>query len=351
MNRNTTIDFIKFFAMIFIVYIHANAFENVNILGVEGKKIDLIIDTFARFGVPFFFMVSGYLVVNQVQNRGGKYFTGYIFKLVKLYVAWFLFFIFYDLLMKIINEGFKTGVLWDYVASYNSLEVFYYGAGHTQYHLWYLLAAIWGMVIFSIFYYFQKTNILFFISLTLYLIGLLDQSYSGIYNLYFNSRDGIFFGLFYITLGAMFAQSKNTIGFSYRIKPAVWLVTFFGLSFIQVVERVVTIYWMNGKEGNYFISTIPIVIVLFLFIINKPDIGKGSWVNYIGKQTVGIYVVHTAVINITNQLIDYWELNYFREHLLWGILFTPYIFFFSYATYMTIQKLKKEALLRLKKNA
>ncbi len=350
MNRNTTIDFVKFFAMIFIVYIHASSFEQVSLFGIEGEKIHLTIDTFARFGVPFFFMVSGFLVVNQVDKRGGKYFTNYVWKLVKLYAAWFLFFVAYDLVFKIIDEGLSSPVIVEYFRSFTPLQIFYYGAGHSQYHLWYLLAAIWGMIIFAIFYYFNKMNLLLLFSFLLHLLGMFNQSYSGIYNFELNSRDGVFFGLFYITLGAVFAKNQKIKDLSTKIKPHVWLYAFFGFSLLQLVERVYLMYWMDGKEGNYFMFTILVSISLFMFVISKPNIGEGSWVNSIGKKTVGIYVAHPVILNLTNRFTDYWEINFIRDELWWGILLTPYFFFAAYVLYILLQKVKTTTIHRLKRN-
>ncbi|UOQ94490.1 acyltransferase [Halobacillus shinanisalinarum] len=341
MKRISSIDFIKFIAMFFIVYIHSHSFKEVDLFGIEGDRIDFLIDTFARFGVPFFFMVSGYLVVKQVERKGGGYFPKYVGTLIHLYVAWFLFFFLYDLVMVILDKGFKSEPIIEYISTFLTFDIFYYGAGHTQYHLWYLLAATWAMILFALFYYFGKIELLLVVSFILYVVGLFDQSYSGIYDLSLESRDGAFFGIFYITLGGIFGKyQSHFITISRRFKPWVWALVFIGFSLLQVVEREITAHGLDGNSGNYFISTILVAVTLFMFIFSMPNIGEESLVNKIGKNTVGIYVIHTVIMDITNRLVDFVGLSVIREHLLWGLLFTPYLFIVSYLIYMSLQRLK-----------
>jgi len=61
MERNYAIDYFKFFAIFFIVCIHTTPFRGSELWGFDGNSINGIINTFARFGVPFFFVSSGFL--------------------------------------------------------------------------------------------------------------------------------------------------------------------------------------------------------------------------------------------------------------------------------------------------
>lgn len=69
MERNYSIDFIKFFATVFVVCIHVNPSHDDFFLGNQENVLDVIVDTFARFAVPFFFIVSGYLFMNKIQKH------------------------------------------------------------------------------------------------------------------------------------------------------------------------------------------------------------------------------------------------------------------------------------------
>ncbi|WP_158290503.1 acyltransferase family protein [Halobacillus salinus] len=82
MERNYAIDYFKFWAIFFVVCIHTSPFSGVNILGVEGHYLNLLIKTFARFGVPFFFVVSGFLFGQKIltSNNTGDYFNKYFLR-------------------------------------------------------------------------------------------------------------------------------------------------------------------------------------------------------------------------------------------------------------------------------
>jgi surface polysaccharide O-acyltransferase-like enzyme len=87
MSRNYTIDLIKFFAMYFIVAIHTSPFKEIQIGVISGANINFVINTFARFAVPFFFIVSGYFfgAKNFKSNFTSNHFKKYIFNLLLLY--------------------------------------------------------------------------------------------------------------------------------------------------------------------------------------------------------------------------------------------------------------------------
>lgn len=64
-ERNHSIDFIKFFAILFIylfiIIIHANPFKGTDVWVVNDDNIDFILDTLGGVAVSSFFMTSGYL--------------------------------------------------------------------------------------------------------------------------------------------------------------------------------------------------------------------------------------------------------------------------------------------------
>lgn len=66
MERNYAIDFFKGLAIYFVVLIHTNPFTGARLFGIEGERIDFVIDTVARFAVPLFFAVSGYLLASKM---------------------------------------------------------------------------------------------------------------------------------------------------------------------------------------------------------------------------------------------------------------------------------------------
>jgi len=90
MKRNYAIDFIKFFAILAVVFIHT--FPSDNQMGY------FVLDNLSRFAVPFFFVASGYLFGLKVSDNtlSFAYFKKYITKILKIYVSWLIFYAGYD---------------------------------------------------------------------------------------------------------------------------------------------------------------------------------------------------------------------------------------------------------------
>lgn len=266
MERNYSIDFVKFFAIFAVVCIHTGTLSGVQFGAINGDEADFIIDILGRFAVPFFFVASGYLFIQKINTIDSTkqqftYFKKYTLKLAKLWTAWFAFYFMYDLAINYIETEKSVQALQamfqEYLASYITWETLYYGAGHTQYHLWFLLALIWSTVILFIFTKFKLLRVLFIISLGLNIYGLFGQSYSSFFEVTLNTRDALFMGLFYTTLGGVVAKYAGHVkDFATKIPAFVYIGIIIVFSLVQVLEAYYTIKIMEGNGQNYFLSTI-----------------------------------------------------------------------------------------------
>ncbi|WP_099159449.1 acyltransferase [Virgibacillus ndiopensis] len=351
MERNYSIDFVKFFAIFFVVCIHTGTFIGVEIGSIHGDDIDFVIDTFARFAVPFFFVASGYLFVQKINSitntrKQFAYFKKYTIKLTKLWLAWFVFFFLFDLIIQFIETEKTTQALksmfMDYLASYYNWEILYYGAGHTQYHLWFLLALIWSVILLFIFVKIRLLPLLIVVSLCLNIYGLFGQSYSAFYEVTLDTRDALFFGLFYVALGGGFgAYAKQLRTVANRIPTIVYISLLIILSIVQIVEGYITLKIFEGSAQNYFIATIPLTILLFLTIIKHNQVGKNTLISKIGANAVGIYVSHVFIMEAIRILINRYNLTEIQETVFWKIAFTPFVFIIAYLFYAGLQRAKK----------
>ncbi|WP_161493814.1 acyltransferase [Virgibacillus necropolis] len=354
MERNYSIDFVKFFAIFFVVIIHTNTVSGIEVENMSGSRIDFLIDSFARFAVPFFFITSGYLFMQKMisihNNNDGSafkkqlaYFKKYIIKLVNLYISWFVFYFLFELWINFIetekNMEALSSMFKEFIAGFSLIDIIYYGSNAPQQHLWFLLALIWSIIIVFIFVKLRLLKILFVISIFLHIYGLLGQSYSMFYEVSYNTRDALFFGLFYIALGAIFAKFNEPIKvFANRILNIEYILFLVVLSFLQVMESFVTMKMLNGNGQNYFIATIPLIIVLFLAFIKHPNVGKGSFISKIGANAVGIYVSHIFIMEIIRHSMYRFGLSEFQGTVLWRIIFTPAVFIIAYFFYAGLQK-------------
>jgi surface polysaccharide O-acyltransferase-like enzyme len=345
MERNYAIDYMKFYAIFAVILIHAGPFEEISLLGMDGYYLNFVIDTLSRFSVPYFFISSGYLFGRKIMlgNNESAYFSRYTTKLVKIFACWFVFYFLYDLVVKILFQSLNIksiSEIFTYINENVRMEVFVYGAS-SGYQLWYLVALIWSILILFIFLNVNRLNLLLFTSLILNLIGLFGQSYSGLISLPLNTRDGIFFGLLYTTLGAFIAKHQGFIRQTLsKVNPRLLIVIVLISTLLLLVERSVTVFLLEGEIGDYFILTLPITLSLFLLTIIRPDLGKDSIFTMIGKESVGIYVIHVFFIKVINLIVEINGFSVVYETVIWHILFTPIVFILSYTFYSSLQKTK-----------
>ncbi|MCQ6276847.1 acyltransferase [Bacillus sp. V3B] len=339
-----SIDLLKFFAIIFVVCIHSNPFIRVKIY--EDFDINFFIDVFARFAVPVFFVTSGFLIGQKILEGKNinEYFNKYTWKIVTIFLSWTAFYFIYDILVRL-NSYRQTGEKTEiekYINRFFSLDTLWYTPNGTPYHLWYLVALIWSLIILYFFIKHKKLNLLLVLSLGFNLVGLLGQSYSVIFDLSKNTREALFFATFYLTLGYWIGFNLNKIrGNLLRVNPLIYLWLFFIFSGLQILESVLLVKKFGfGRAENYYLSTVFLVVSLFLFALTKPNIGKGSWLSKVGKNSLGIYVIHVFFINLIRRLLPE-ELLFIRETFWWHLLYTPALIVISYFAYEIIQIVKR----------
>lgn len=343
-ERYYSIDFMKFFAIFAVVCIHTRPFENTYLGEFNGYNITLFINTISRFAVPYFFMTAGFLFGKKMVESNNKRndFKVYLYKIIKIYICWTAFYVIYilgkDTLMSFLGSGGQDLPLTGFKLS-AVLRLFgsllYYGYPGT--HMWYLIALIWCVVIMFVFYSKGTIKVLVFISLGLTLIGLFGDSYKGILKIPLMTRDALFFGMFYCALGFYIASNENSFLKRLIKKPRVLLFIVFTFSILQLFERAILIAFFHGELGdNFFISTMPMTVALFLYVLSKKDMGKNSYITKIGRNTLGIYVIHLFFLDMT-KFIAIILLDININTVGFQIIFTPIVFLMSYFGYQVVQ--------------
>lgn len=334
MERNKAIDYIKFFAILAVVIIHT--------FPIDGEVVLFILDNFARFAVPFFFTASGYLFGLKMLTTkySWTYTLKYIVKLIKIYVCWFIFYALYDLFIIYEKGGNVSKEISSYFEKLTLKNVFYYGEGTSAYQLWFLTALIWSTLIVYMFVKVKKLYVLLPISFLLYIAGLFGQSYALFYKVSVSTRDALFFGLFYTTLGCFFALHPG-LSAPRPISSSIYRTFFFLFILLQATEAYVLRYVLHAPFGEYFLSTFFLTFCLFSFALSYPQYGRGSLFAKVGANALGIYVIHVFFIRILDFLLKMIGIESLEGHLLLNIVYTLFIFVFSYITYAGLQKTKK----------
>lgn len=294
MKRIYSFDFIKFFAVLGVLVIHNSLFYNLQIGGVNLSFLGFIVETLSRFAVPYFFVTAGFVYFKNCQRKGVlKNFIPYIKKIALLYLIWTIIYF--------VNNCY-TSIIWD---NYTITDYFYeniflsdllYYGKYISEPLWFLPALLYSIGIVTLGIRFNKLKILLPLSLILNIAGLFakPQMLGFIGNLPFFTRDALFFGLFYTSLGAFLAEGNRFE----RVKGSnkLWFVVFLLSTLLVMVEKM-TLGNMNMwlDIGDYFLFTIPQILSLLILSLRKPELGKNSILTYLGKGALGIYLIHSFI--------------------------------------------------------
>ncbi len=263
---------LKYISSILIIVLHLRPFLNFS------NELDLAFNNIVtRICVPIFFMITGYFVAKK-EKKNKNYIKDYIKKTIPLYFVWSLLYIPVAVgtiikYLPIINE---------YVSKINIalplliilsvillpiivlVALCYTGV---YYHLWYFPAIIFSLLVLK--KWKQKFNIkyLLIISFILLLFGATETYYGTLplsvkrivsyyYNIFFTTRNFLFFGLFYVVLGYYLGTKKKVYSKYCFLKL---IVSFFLLTFEAILLHDTT-----RLNSNILLSCIPLTYYLFI---------------------------------------------------------------------------------------
>lgn len=280
MSKKINLDVCRFIVSFLIIAIHISPFE----------KISMTFDFFftrilGRIAVPLYLMITGYYILdkslkdqNVLKKYTKKILKVYIFCIIlylpiNIYTGKFAFFDFWGIIKDLLING-------------------------TLYHLWYFPALILGLWI--IYYLIKKVgeDKTFLITIVLYSIGLLGDSYYGItlsssilkhiFDIIFYicdyTRNGLFFVPIFIYMGYKIKhyESKNNYD----------LFLFLTYFLFMTLEGML-LHWLKyQRHDSMYIFLMPVMFYLFSFLMNKSvDSNK-----YLRNLATGIYIFHPFVI-------------------------------------------------------
>ena len=295
-NREMYADYIRFFAIIFVLIIHTTANYYVESYGSKGFLPILIISSLTSSAVPLFYMLSGTFLINE-KNTKIKYFYKKILKL-------FIQIIFWTLVYLLVCKYFLN---WDINLYQSIIKSF---TSEQVGHLWYIysLLALYILTPFISKVYFnsdetEKKYLLLFLFI---IPAILCTIQSKFWNLISIPKFAIIFpelGLF--IFGKYLYDHKDTI----QNKKYTFL------SFVSIIIGILLIvfyakYFISSQgisnSKPYFdankIPNIVLVSSLYIFFLsinkklyNTPNCIKNI-ISLVAKNTGGIYFIHMLYI-------------------------------------------------------
>lgn len=337
------LDILKYICSILILILHLRPFLNYS------DQLDLTFNNIiTRICVPVFFVITGYFVALK-ERENPNYIKEYIKKMIPLYLIWSLFYLPVIIGYAIMNFSVVESYLSIFPFSYPViililllllpiifLVVLVYSG--IYYHLWYFPAVMLSLFVLSKWKKKFKVSYLLIISFFLLLFGA-TETYFGVlpssiqqlltyyYNIFFTTRNFLFFGLFYVVLGYFMQTKKEPYSKFCFEKLAV--------SIIFLIFEVLLLQGTGRLNSNILISCIPLTYYLFISCIYLPDTISRKWSGVLRSLSKYYYLIHPAIIFVFSFLFIEKEItNPFIQILI--------IFFFTHLLSYLLLRLKKK---------
>ncbi|WP_255681852.1 acyltransferase [Natrinema sp. SYSU A 869] len=317
-----------------------------------GNMANFVLETTARFAVPFFFMASGYFFALKT-TRGDP--TDYLIKRVTSITSLYAFGLVLSapvfLAGTIVrasaeNRAITSSVVLKVAEFVSPIELLYYGTSVSEI-LWFLPALIFSYVLIYLCIASTMSAYLLPISLGFHLVGLLGSGYTMFVDIPFEIRSALFFGFFYTSLGYYI--------YSHEWQPAperstLYLGTTILFGVLHIGERYVLGYAITDQtvsQGiyapSYTIATALVTLSLFVFLLSRPNLGRDTALPVWGKKyAVGIYVTHPPVLFILEKAGESLSLfgHEIQNTILWHLVLTPATFAGALLVYLSVRNLR-----------
>lgn len=276
--RNNSLDILKFICALLVILLHTP----------QPKGFEFYIDPLQRCAVPIFFMISGYFTFKR-ENLN---------KVLQKRLVIILKIICWSTLIYLINDIIHTkslNIIYVIISNYKNL--FLYNCTVVSYHLWYLHAYLYVLIIFWIVNKYNLYKLLLYATPILFIAGVYLGKYHGLINGIDMpiqcSRNFLFTGLPYFTLG--FLIRKNETHINRHICKNIAIV---GLILFLVIGSIEEIAFdLYDNTGDLYISTIFISATLFILFLNI-NCKEDNFISRIGREDcLYIYILHVIILN------------------------------------------------------
>lgn len=260
---------------------------------------------FGRLAVPFFFIAAGYFFFVKQRTSDGLFQN--LRRLGLIYFMWSGIYFIVNI-YKWRTEGFDTTDLFLYVRDF-----FLVGS---YYHLWFLPALMFAIAAVYVMLKRFTIKTVLLLSFVLYGVGLLADSYYGLtihagtlhrlidgyLNIFSYSRNGLFFALPFVAVGAYLARrSIATRPQPTRSQCAAGLM----LSLLLLAGEAILLRWLEiPQHDSMYVSLIPCVAFVFLLLI-RMDMKERPVLRRLSDWSLLVYLVHPAIILVVRGIAQW----------------------------------------------
>ncbi|CCO44165.1 putative Acyltransferase family protein [Vibrio nigripulchritudo SOn1] len=325
-NKIASLELGRLIAMFAIIFLHSQSLNHPNASDAviwTGYALNQL----SRFAVPFFFLLSGFLIQPKLSRDPFTTLKNYSLPLIQVWLVWSVI----CLLMPFNWHAFLTnGYIaersgyWEWLLQ-NPLNTFFEGG---LVHLWFIPGLLCAVAIIAVGVRFNWTRGLILIAGGLYVFGVLAGSYREVTGIEFPifTRNGPFFSTLMVLIGFEIRRLNLTM----NIQSAI-IVALVGLSLHMGEAEILTAYGTPFNTHDFLAGTPIWATGLFFILLANPDWGRREWVMSLSKLVLGIYVAHLPIQILVDNLVRFAGLEAFTRDfvLVSGTLICSVLFVWS----------------------
>lgn len=260
-----------------------------------------IVKTLAKFGVPYFFMISGYFAVCTKDNDWKFERSTIKYKIKHILLLLLGVGIFYACFQLFLDDNSLSEIF----TTPNMLKFIFANSPFLYSHLWFILALLYCYIFvwlvadvltpkFAQVYI--PTFAMFFLIMSILIpkfgIKIILFSSFKLYNVFF------FRALPFFLFGALLKKDENHIQ-NWNIKKINCIAAITIGSFISLVEKVILI------ESQFYFGSYIVCIFLFIYCMKYQE-SICSRMEFMGRElTMYIYIIHIAVMKSLDRLVEF----------------------------------------------
>ena len=330
-QHNYCIDLFKLIMAVFVVAIHSQLSLSVSV--GFGKVLDFIFS----LAVPYFFIVSGYLLFRKTDLNNLKFseckdrISLYLKRVIKMYTIWTAIYFPLTIYGEISYGTPLPKAIIKFLRNF-----LFVGENFYSWQLWYLLGLIFAILIIYVLLRFKMCyKHILLLSVCVFVLGIaLDilkgmdiKSISLYYALFNTTRNGMFYGFFYVSLGMYMSQIKIKVDFKDVIFAFVAIIGAFIFLDMEVLR----------------VFTALLAVIVFRVSLSM-EIQHLKFCTVFRNISVKIYLIHMYFIAIyrvfyanNGNVYNYWGCFVFA--LLCSIILAGFIEYFEERTNSRVLKI------------